>query len=283
MNTPSVPPELRQWILAQAQAGQNAPALLAALVQAGWQEAQALAALQAVLHTQVDSLARAQGLPASVPVPELALEDDPTTLDAGDRQVQVLLTMALPRVVLLGNVLSPEECDALMAAARPRMARSLTVETDTGGESENQARTSQGMFFERGENPVVARVEARLARLARWPVEHGEGLQVLRYQRGNEYQPHYDYFDPSQPGTPHLLRRGGQRVATFVLYLNTPEQGGATTFPDVGLDIAPRQGHAVFFSYPRPHPSTRSLHGGSPVIEGEKWIATKWLRDREFT
>lgn len=202
MNTPSIPPELRQWILAQAQAGQNAPALLAALVQAGWQEAQALAALQAVLHTQVDSLARAQGLPASVPVPELALEDDPTTLDAGDRQVQVLLTMALPRVVLLGNVLSPEECDALMAAARPRMARSLTVETDTGGESENQARTSQGMFFERGENPVVARVEARLARLARWPVEHGEGLQVLRYQRGNEYQPHYDYFDPANPAPP---------------------------------------------------------------------------------
>lgn len=282
MNTPSVPPELRQWILAQAQAGQNAPALLAALVQAGWQEAQALAALQAVLHTQVDSLARAQGLPASVPVPELALEDDPTTLDAGDRQVQVLLTMALPRVVLLGNVLSPEECDALMAAARPRMARSLTVETDTGGESENQARTSQGMFFERGENPVVARVEARLARLARWPVEHGEGLQVLRYQRGNEYQPHYDYFDPNQPGTPHLLRRGGQRVATFVIYLNTPEQGGATTFPDVGLDIAPRQGHAVFFSYPRPHPSTRSLHGGAPVRAGEKWIATKWLRERPF-
>ena len=282
MNTPSIPPELRQWILAQAQAGQNAPALLAALVQAGWQEAQALAALQAVLHTQVDSLARAQGLPASVPVPELALEDDPTTLDAGDRQVQVLLTMALPRVVLLGNVLSPEECDALMAAARPRMARSLTVETDTGGESENQARTSQGMFFERGENPVVARVEARLARLARWPVEHGEGLQVLRYQRGNEYQPHYDYFDPNQPGTPHLLRRGGQRVATFVLYLNTPEQGGATTFPDVGLDIAPRQGHAVFFSYPRPHPSTRSLHGGAPVRAGEKWIATKWLRERPF-
>ena len=67
MNTPSIPPELRQWILAQAQAGQNAPALLAALVQAGWQEAQALAALQAVLHTQVDSLARAQGLPASLP------------------------------------------------------------------------------------------------------------------------------------------------------------------------------------------------------------------------
>ena len=122
----------------------------------------------------------------------------------------------------------------------------------------------------------------RLARLARWPVEHGEGLQVLRYQRGNEYQPHYDYFDPSQPGTPHLLRRGGQRVATFVIYLNTPEQGGATTFPDVGLDIAPRQGHAVFFSYPRPHPSTRSLHGGAPVRAGEKWIATNWLRERPF-
>lgn len=71
-------------------------------------------------------------------------------------------------------------------------------------------------------------------------------------------------------------------MATFVIYLNTPEQGGATTFPDVGLDIAPRQGHAVFFSYPRPHPSTRSLHGGAPVRAGEKWIATKWLRERPF-
>ena len=66
------------------------------------------------------------------------------------------------------------------------------------------------------------------------------------------------------------------------MYLNTPEGGGATTFPDVGLEVSPVRGNAVFFSYDRPHISTRTLHGGTPVIEGAKWVATKWLREREF-
>ncbi|HRO82176.1 MAG TPA: 2OG-Fe(II) oxygenase, partial [Alicycliphilus denitrificans] len=114
------------------------------------------------------------------------------------------------------------------------------------------------------------------------PVENGEGLQVLHYRPGAEYKPHYDYFDPAEPGTPRLLRRGGQRVATLVIYLNDPVRGGGTTFPDVPLEIGPRQGNAVFFSYGRAHPGSRTLHGGAPVIEGEKWIATKWLREREF-
>lgn len=105
---------------------------------------------------------------------------------------------------------------------------------------------------------------------------------MLHYRPGAEYKPHYDYFDPDQPGTSTIVRRGGQRVATLVIYLNNPRKGGGTTFPDVPLEVAPRQGNAVFFSYERPHPSTRTLHGGASVIEGEKWIATKWLREREF-
>ena len=138
------------------------------------------------------------------------------------------------------------------------------------------------MFFERGENPVVARLEQRIATLLRWPLEFGEGLQILRYAPGAQYRPHYDYFDPSEPGTPVILKRGGQRVATLVMYLHEPEQGGATTFPDVGLEVAPKRGTGVFFSYERPDPATRTLHGGAPVLAGEKWVATKWLREREF-
>jgi prolyl 4-hydroxylase len=143
-------------------------------------------------------------------------------------------------------------------------------------------RTSDGMFFERGENDIVARIEQRIAALLRWPVEFGEGLQVLRYAPGAQYRPHYDYFDPGEPGTPTILKRGGQRVATLVMYLQEPEQGGATTFPDVGLEVAPKRGTGVFFSYERPDPATRTLHGGAPVLAGEKWVATKWLREREF-
>ena len=191
--------------------------------------------------------------------------------------------MALPRLVVFGNLLSGEECDALIEAAAPRMARSLTVATDTGGQEVNADRTSAGMFFARSENPLVQRIEARIARLLDWPLDHGEGLQVLHYPPGAEYKPHYDYFDPAEPGTPTLLRRGGQRVATLILYLNTPEAGGGTVFPDAHMQVAAQRGNAVFFSYDRPHPDTRSLHGGAPVLQGEKWIATKWLRERTFT
>ena len=155
--------------------------------------------------------------------------------------------------------------------------------TDTGGQEVNADRTSAGMFFARSENPLVQRIEARIARLLDWPLDHGEGLQVLHYPPGAEYKPHYDYFDPAEPGTPTLLRRGGQRVATLILYLNTPEAGGGTVFPDAHMQVAAQRGNAVFFSYDRPHPDTRSLHGGAPVLQGEKWIATKWLRERTFT
>jgi prolyl 4-hydroxylase len=138
------------------------------------------------------------------------------------------------------------------------------------------------MFFQRAENELVRRIEARIARLVNWPEENGEGLQILHYGPGTEYKPHYDYFDPAQPGTPGILQRGGQRVGTLVMYLGEPAKGGGTVFPDVHLEVAPKRGNAVFFSYERPHPSTRTLHGGTPVLEGEKWIATKWLRERRF-
>ena len=280
--TQAVTPELRRWIIEQAQAGFSAPVVLQSMRDTGWDEDVAADALEATLRDHLNDVAQQQGLPSANPVPEPALQRSPTLVDAGDRQVQVLLAMANPRVVVFGNLLSPEECDALVAAAQPRMARSLTVATKTGGEEVNADRTSDGMFFQRGESPLIQRIETRIARLLNWPVENGEGLQVLHYRPGAEYKPHYDYFDPAEPGTPTILKRGGQRVGTLVLYLNTPEQGGGTTFPDVHLEVAPQRGNGVFFSYERPHPSTRTLHGGAPVVAGEKWIATKWMREREF-
>jgi len=105
---------------------------------------------------------------------------------------------------------------------------------------------------------------------------------VLRYKPGAEYKPHYDYFIPDAPGTSRIIANGGQRVATVVIYLNDVERGGGTTFPDVGLEVMPKRGHAVFFAYDQPDPSTLTLHAGAPVIEGEKWIAVKWLREFQF-
>lgn len=275
-------PELHRWIVEQARAGRDGDAVLQAMRAAGWSEEVAIAAMERALRGQLDEDAAARALPPAVPVPELDLGDSPLFLDGGDRRVAVLGAMTAPRIVLLGGLLSDEECEALIEAARPRLARSLTVATQGGGSEVNADRTSQGMFFQRGENELVARVEARIARLVNWPVENGEGMQVLHYLPGTQYKPHYDYFDPHAPGTPSILARGGQRVATVVMYLNDPVKGGATTFPDVLLEVGPRRGNAVFFSYARAHPSTRTLHAGAPVIEGEKWIATKWLREAQF-
>ena len=284
MNTPLHTPRqpistaLREWIATQIAAGFTPDVVLQSMRASGWSDDVARDALDSSLRRHSNAL----DLPPAVPVPNPALEGAPLFIDAGDRRVAVLQTMTVPRIVVFGSLLGDDECDTLIALARPRMARSLTVATDTGGDQVNDDRTSRGMFFERGEHALVARIEARIAHLLRWPVENGEGLQILNYHPGAEYKPHYDYFDPAAAGTPSILTRGGQRVATLVMYLGAPEKGGGTNFPDVHLEVAPQRGNAVFFSYERPHPSTQTLHGGAPVVEGEKWIATKWLREREF-
>ena len=266
----NVTPQLRAWLRAQAQLGHTVQTMRKAMHAAGWQPGVARELIATTLQATGDGA-----------LPRLD-RDGALQLNAGDREVDVLLRMSRPDLAVLGNFLSEAECSALVEAARPSLSRSLTVAVKTGGEVLSPDRTSSGMFFTRGENALVERIEARIARLLNWPLENGEGLQVLRYLPGAEYKPHHDYFDPAEPGTPSILQRGGQRVATLVMYLHAPEQGGATVFPELGLEVSPQRGHAVFFSYDRPDASTRSLHGGAPVLAGEKWIATKWLREREF-
>ena len=278
-----VTPELRAWIIEQATAGHAPDVVLKSMLASGWNEDSAIAALEATLTNYLgEKQAERANVPAPVPVPEPLAQGARTSVWAADREVGIVMSMFNPRVIVFSNLLSAEECDEMIALARARLARSETVQTATGSSEVNEARTSQGMFFERGENPVCARLEARIAALTSWPLENGEGLQILRYDPGAEYKPHYDYFDPAQAGTPTILKRGGQRVASLVCYLNTPTSGGQTIFPDVQLDVAPIRGNAVFFSYDRPHPITRTLHGGAPVLEGEKWVATKWLRQGRF-
>ncbi len=271
-----ITPELRRWIIDQAQAGHAADTVLAAMMASGWEERVALAALEEVM---LEGATQAQA--GTGRVPDVSAEGA-SEVWAHDKAVKILVQMKSPRVVVLGDFLSLAECQELIALATPRMARSQTVVNATGGNEVNEARTSQGMFFARGENELCARIEARIAALVNWPVENGEGIQILRYAPGAEYKPHFDYFDPSQPGSSAILKRGGQRVGTVVMYLNTPESGGATTFPDAGVDVHAVAGQAVFFAYGLPHPSTKTLHGGAPVKEGEKWVATKWLRERTF-
>jgi prolyl 4-hydroxylase len=200
-------------------------------------------------------------------------------VDAAGRSVRVSVSLDAPVVRVLDQLLDESECEALIELARPRLARALTVDT-AGRQQVDQRRTSEGMFFGLGETPLIQRIEARLEAMVGMPASHGEGLQVLHYGPGQEYEPHFDWFDPDQPGFAAITANGGQRVASVVMYLNTPLSGGGTGFPAAGLTVTALKGSAVYFAYETGDET--SLHAGLPVLDGEKWIATKWLRERPF-
>ncbi|MBD8897350.1 2OG-Fe(II) oxygenase [Rhodanobacter sp. DHG33] len=278
MNTRSaINPELREWILATSRAG-HAPRTVVELMRShGYDPRQSRTFVAEVLKLPLASLLA--DTDADAPLVRRTRHPEAPLAKAGDREVKVSLSMDKPALRVLEGLLTDEECDELIALARPRLARALTI--DASGEHQvDHRRTSVGMFFKLGELPLVAQLEQRIAALFDIPVSHGEGLQILHYLPGQEYQPHFDWFDPTQPGYSTITARGGQRVASVVMYLNTPEAGGGTAFPEAGLTVTALRGSAVYFAYEGGDAS--SLHAGLPVLRGEKWIATKWLREKPY-
>lgn len=280
LTTPAVDtPELRRWLLQQTETGRPPDELLAELMQRGFAEDQGVAIMTATFEARLAAVQSKKTAEPPLCVPDPPGVRRASVVRALDREVKVLFQLAQPRVILFGGLLSNTECDDLIGQARRQMSSSNVIDLETGDERRDAGRTSSGMAFTRAATPLIARIERRIAALLDWPFENGEALQILRYEVGQEYRPHYDYVDPAESGAAKFLARGGQRVASLIMYLNTPTDGGATNFPDIGLEVAAVKGNAVFFSYDRPHPSTKTLHGGMPVLAGEKWVATKWLRE----
>ncbi|XP_051115445.1 probable prolyl 4-hydroxylase 10 isoform X2 [Andrographis paniculata] len=203
-----------------------------------------------------------------------------------------------PRASVFHNFLSKEECEYLISVAAPHMEKSTVVDSDTGKSVDSRVRTSFGTFLDRGRDAIVQKIEKRIADFTFLPVEHGEGLQVLHYEVGQKYEPHYDYFSDE-----FNTQNGGQRIATVLMYLSDVEEGGETVFPAAkgnfssvpwwnelsecgkrGLSIKPKRGDALLFWSMNPDASLdpSSLHGGCPVIKGNKWSSTKWLRVHEY-
>ena len=196
--------------------------------------------------------------------------------------MQLVFSIDRPRLRLWRGFLSTDECQTLTLLAAPRLTRSSVVDTTKAGSIVAPDRTSDGMSFAAGEHPLLREINSRAAEITdRDPVTF-ETLQILRYQLGQEYRPHFDYFPLEYPSTPNELQRGGQRTGTMLIYLKTPEQGGATTFPDAGIAVEAIAGDALYFAYDQPSSSTLTRHGGSPVLKGEKYVATLWMRERRF-
>ncbi|WP_342567797.1 2OG-Fe(II) oxygenase [Psychrobacillus sp. FSL K6-4046] len=190
-----------------------------------------------------------------------------------DREIDIVARLEEPLVVVLGNMLSHEECDELIRLSMDRMKRSKIGAT----REVNEQRTSSGTFIEENENAIVARVEKRISAVMNIPIEHGEGLQILQYTPGQEYKSHFDFFSSTSKAA------NNNRISTLVMYLNDVEEGGETFFPKLNFTVTPKKGMAVYFEYFYNDQTLNelTLHAGAPVINGEKWVATQWMRKQK--
>lgn len=161
----------------------------------------------------------------------------------------------------------------------------------------SQVRTSSGAFLAKRADEIVSAIEKRVAAWTFLPEENAESMQVLRYEIGQKYDAHFDYFHDK-----NNVKHGGQRIATVLMYLTDVKKGGETVFPNAegshlqykdetwsecsrsGLAVKPKKGDALLFFglHVNATTDTSSLHGSCPVIEGEKWSATKWIHVRSF-
>eukprot|EP00873_Tetraselmis_striata_P007995 jgi/Tetstr1/428259/TSEL_018298.t1 len=207
----------------------------------------------------------------------------------------ITLSAHSPRAYVYKNFLSPEECDHLIDKAERTLAPSHVVNNTDGGSFLSKDRTSTSTSFLKGEDEVIARIEKRISAITHIPVGHGEPLQVLKYVNGQKYDQHYDYFHDDVNSAPD---KGGQRIATVLMYLSTvPEGGGGeTTFPDAKygqgsgdewsecarnkLAVRTMKGDAlVFYSlHMDGAKDPTSLHASCPTTNGQKYTMTKWIR-----
>jgi prolyl 4-hydroxylase len=282
-------PDLSAWLVQGLEQGQTPAALVQIMVAQRMDPRVARAIVDAFV------LARRSGRP--VPVDSLTIEDElpdyvygeaivqpRARFETDDRVVPVLSRSEQPVILVLADVFSPEECAQLIELARPRLAPSTIVNPYSGQNEVAAQRTSLGMFFRLQENALIAKLDRRVSQLMQLPLENGEGFQVLHYPAGTEAAPHFDFLEPSNEANRASIARSGQRVSTLITYLNDVQSGGETLFPKLALSVLPVCGNAVYFEYCNSAGQVdhQSLHAGAPVHSGEKWVATKWMRQRRF-
>ena len=180
-----------------------------------------------------------------------------------------------PAVTWVRSLLTADECEALIAIAQPFLNASMIVDPATGQLRPDPVRTSDAAIFPWvDETPFIHAINRRLAAASGTAVEQGEPLQVLRYSPRQEYRSHSDAL----PATDN------QRIITVLVYLNDGFEGGETEFPAAGLKLRGEIGDALIFRNvdERGQPDPRALHAGLPVTSGEKWLASRWIRERPF-
>lgn len=178
-----------------------------------------------------------------------------------------------------GEFLSDEQCERLIAmidaAAEPSGILSH-------GHTEVW-RTSSSANFDRSD-PFVQEIESHIDQFVGLPGEWGETIQGQRYHPGEQFREHLDAFWTLAEYWPDEARRGGQRAATAMIYLNDVSAGGETEFPQLRASVPPQKGVILAWNNVTPDgtPNPATLHAGLPVGSGVKYIITKWYRTRRW-
>ncbi|HTG37400.1 2OG-Fe(II) oxygenase [Sphingomonas sp.] len=174
------------------------------------------------------------------------------------------------------DFLDDAECDRLMAlidiGRRPSTLLSQAKDP--------QFRTSESCDMDRYA-PDIRPIDERVAALMGIAPEQGETMQGQRYAVGQQFRAHHDFFHESEPYWPAMAAYGGQRTWTTMAYLNDVGEGGATWFPQAGIRIPPRRRMLLIWNNMKPDgsPNELTLHEGMAVVEGTKYIFTKWFRE----
>jgi len=193
------------------------------------------------------------------------------------------MVSAEPRLAMSRGFLPPGICDWLIARARPQLRPAEIYDRNTGGLIADPDRNNSAAIFPLVTSDLILLlVRERIARAIGRPAPFMEHPSVLHYGPGEEYRPHYDFCDLSLPGPAKDAAENGQRVLTFLIYLNDDYEGGETDFPRLGWRFRGRKGDALFWWSvdPAGAPDLRTLHAGLAPRAGEKWLFSQWVRDR---
>jgi len=191
-----------------------------------------------------------------------------------------------PRIGVVRNFAPRPLCDWLVAAAKDRLQPAGTTDPKTGQFTADPARTNRYAQVRLFDYPLpLVFLREQMASIVGQPTTNFEVMNLLSYQPGEEYRPHHDYMDPAAKGFQQELAERGQRVATFLVYLNDDFEGGETSFPDVDVQFRGAAGDALFFISASPEGAidSRTRHAGLPPTTGTKWLLSQWVRNRPQT
>jgi prolyl 4-hydroxylase len=183
-------------------------------------------------------------------------------------------------VYALPGFLSPDECARLVEMI-DSVARPSTLFEDTLSEG---YRTSWSGDIDPSDT-FVRMIERRLSDLTGIELACGEAIQGQRYEPGQYYREHFDWFDTNAAYWTSEQKRGGQRSWTAMAYLNDVEEGGQTDFLNLGVKVPPQKGALLLWNNvtPEGEPNHYTLHYARPVSKGVKYVFTKWFRTRPWS